>query len=127
MPHLETTDAPEQGRNVPAVLLPVLPRGEMWCALRETHGIPLPSSDAVAVLLATYPPLRGLSVRELAERLDKSEAEAQHGIAAFVADTFGASALMIPGASLDVNVMRQGRPAPPVKFFRDSRGRLATR
>jgi len=107
-------------------LAPLLPEDELWCALRDTHGVPLPSTDRVAVLLSTYPPLRGLDVAELAARLEVTEAEAQHGIATFVADTFGESAPMIPGASLDVNVMRQGKPAPPVRFWRDANGRLGT-
>lgn len=101
--------------------------GECWCAIRDTYGVPLPSHDPVAVLLATYPPLRGLTVRELASRLEVSETAAQLGIATFIADTFGASAMVLPGASLDVNVLRQGRPAPPVRFARDASGRLVTR
>lgn len=112
--------------RVSPFLAPILPQQELWVALRDTHGVPLPSNDRIAVLLSVYPPLRGLHVSELADRLDCTEAAAQVGIATFIADTFGESAPMIPGASFDLNVMRQGRPALAVRFVRDARGRLGT-
>ena len=95
-----------QNHGMPAAPVP------LWAALRDTHGVALPSRDPIAVALSTYPALRGLRVPDLAERLSVSELHAQRGIAAFVADTFGPDALMRPGESFDHAVMRQGRPAP---------------
>jgi hypothetical protein len=98
----------------------------LWCALRDTYGVPLPSKSPIAVALSTYPALRGLSVGALAARLEISPDEAQHGIATYVAETFGAGSLIVPGESLDLCVMRQGRPAPAVHLTKDERGRLGT-
>ena len=86
----------------------------LWAAMRDTHGLALPSRHPIGTLIGSYPELRSLSVGELASSLAVSEIDAQLGVAALALDAFGDRATITPGASFDAATMHNGAPAAPV-------------
>ena len=98
----------------------------MWTALRETHGVMLPSSDALAKLISAQPDLRGYTAPELAARLSIPLEVARAGIQTFAKETFGPVKGACPDMSFDELTVLAGTYHAPVELVTGPGGAMRT-